>query len=375
MTLVSRRSVLSLFSAGLLADLCVSPRGASSSEAPGPPPHLATRATYGVVPTEIFEAGRTLSDFGINAVFLNAGLVAAERVTLLRSQGARIYAEFNTMHLAEYLKERPDAAPVGADGAVSPPPDGWQGICPTHPGYRQHRMDAMRGLLEAHAIDGVWLDYHHAHASWEQATPNMPDTCFCARCLAAFARDTGSRLPQASTPELSRLLLGERAAAWTRWRCDVFTGWVREFREVVNRARPGALLGTFHNPWSDEDFDGARLRKLAIDLKAQARYIDVFSPMPYHARLGHHDDPGWISRQVAWLGKYLGIKGTPGERHRIWPIVQISDWGEPVPVAQVPAVLDHGARLPATGTIVFSWGSLRRQPEKIEALRRAWARA
>jgi hypothetical protein len=39
----------------------------------------------------------------------------------------------------------------------------------------------------------------------------------------------------------------------------------------------------------------------------------------------------------------------------------------------VPDVLDHGSRLPATGIIVFSWGSFRKQPEKIEALRRAWA--
>ena len=202
--------------------------------------------------------------------------------------------------------------------------------------------------------------------------PNLPDTCFCRRCLARFAADTGTRLPRAPTPEVARLLLGEHEDAWVRWRCGVFTGWVREFREIADRVRPGTLLGTFHNPWSDEAFDGARIRKLAIDLKGQAPYLDVFSPMPYHARFGHAGEPAWISRQVAWLGSYLGIRGTRGERHRIWPIVQISDWGEAVPVSEVPDVLDHGSRLPATGTIVFSWGSFRKQPEKIEAIRRAW---
>ena len=45
----------------------------------------------------------------------------------------------------------------------------------------------------------------------------------------------------------------------------MFTKWVREFRDIRNAARPGALLGTFHNPWSDEDYGGARLGKLAID--------------------------------------------------------------------------------------------------------------
>jgi hypothetical protein len=371
MTPISRRTILRLLPAGVAAALpwpCV-----DAANGGAPPPHLQTRGTYGVVPSEIFAAGRTLADYGINTVFLNAGLVDAESVALLRRHGARVYAEFNTMHHAEYLVAHPEAAPIGADGAVSPPPDGWQGVCPTHEGYRRNRMDALRALLEAHPIDGVWLDYHHAHASWEQAAPSLPDTCFCARCLVRFTRDTGTPLPDAPVPSVSRMLLGERAAAWTRWRCDIFTDWVRECRSIVDRARPGALLGSFHNPWSDDDFDGARIRKLAIDLKAQAAYLDVFSPMPYHARFGHLDDPAWISRQVAWLGRHLGVEGRRGERNRIWPIVQISDWGAEVPASQVPQVLDHGSRLPATGTLVFSWGSFRKQPEKIDAIRRAWA--
>ena len=35
------------------------------------------------------------------------------------------------------LPEHPDAAPIGADGLPCPPPDGWQGVCPTHAGYRR----------------------------------------------------------------------------------------------------------------------------------------------------------------------------------------------------------------------------------------------
>jgi hypothetical protein len=232
-------------------------------------------------------------------------------------------------------------------------------------------MAAFRRLLEDYAVDGVWLDYHHAHASWEQAEPNMPDTCFCARCLRRFAADTGTTLPQGPTSEVSALLLSALEDEWVRWRCAVLTDWVRELRSILDDTRPGALLGTFHNPWTDEERDGARIRTLAIDLQAQAAYVDVFSPMPYHARFGHAGDPDWISRQVQWLGQALGIQGTPGERHRIWPIVQISDWGEAVPLAQVPEVLDQGSRAPATGVMVFAWGSLRKQPEKVEAVGKA----
>ena len=335
-------------------------------------PRVPLRGIYGGVPQEILDGGRSLREFGVDAVWLGSGSISEERLTLLRAQGVQVYAEFNTLHVADFLKTHPDAAPIGADGAVSPPPDGWQGICPTHEEYRRSRMTAFRTLLERFAIDGVWLDYHHAHASWEQAVPNMPDTCFCDRCLARFQAESGTTLPAGSTPERAAILLSTQRAAWVRWRLSVFTDWVREFDAIRDAVRPAALLGTFHNPWSDEDHGGARLDKLAIDLRAQAAYIDVFSPMPYHARFGHATDPEWIARQVQWLGGYLGIRGSSGEAKRIWPIVQISDWGEPVPLAQVEPVLRLGARLPATGVMVFAWGGLRKQPEKIEAIGRAF---
>jgi hypothetical protein len=324
--------------------------------------NITARGIYGGAPE-----GK-LSDFGVNAICLNSGALTTERVAQLKAQGATVYAEFNSMHHAAYLEKNPDAAPVGPDGKVCPPPDGWQGVCPTHSGYRRDRMDAFRAVLRDFAIDGIWLDYHHSHASWEQAVPNLPDTCFCAHCLGQFRTETGIRLPDEPTPETSRRLLGDRRREWGDWRCDVFTEWVREYHDIRDAVRPSALLGTFHCPWSDTDNNGALRDKLAIDLRAQAKYIDIFSTMPYHARFGHATDPEWISRQVNWLGKHLGVRGTPGERHRIWPIVQLSDWGETVSAAEVQAVLEHGTRLPATGVFVFAWGSLHPQRDKVKEM-------
>lgn len=298
------------------------------------------RGIYGGVPKLLMENGKTLKEAGVNAVWIGERGITAARVKLLKAQGAKVFAEFNTLHRAEYLKKHPDAAPIGRDGQRAAAPHGWQGICPTHPAYRKWRMEAFAKLLSSHELDGVWLDYHHAHASWERADPVLPDTCHCKRCLAlAKGKD------------------------WVTWRCGVFTDWIREFKQIRDRVRPKALLGTFHCPWSDD----AKLKsKLAIDLRAQAKYIDVFSPMPYHARFGHAKDPAWISRQVKWLGNHLG-KGA-----RIWPIVQLADWGEPVPVEQVASVIDHGSRPPATGVMVFAWGRLKKQPAKVAAMVRAF---
>ena len=331
-------------------------------------PHVEIRGIYGGVPVELIDQGGMLKDHGINAIFMGSGGLSGERIDLLRKHGAQVFAEFNTMHVAGYLKEHPDAAPVGANGKVCPPPHGWQGICPTHPGYRKSRMDAFRKVLGDFEIDGIWLDYHHSHASWERAVPEMPDTCFCERCIAQFAAETKTGLPKGTPPQISGQLLGQHKDKWVQWRCDVFTDWVREFRSILNQTRPKALLGTFHCPWKDTGLNGALRAKLAIDLKAQAEYVDVFSIMPYHARFGHNTDPAWISRQTEWLGSYLGIKGEAGERLKIWPIVQLSDWGETVPASDVRSILDHGTRLPSTGAMVFNWGSLRGQQDKIDEM-------
>lgn len=356
------RRLLHLFIATVLLMMSICSTTADENR-----PHIKIRGIYGGVPTELLDHS-SLDDYGVNAIFMGSGGINAERISLLKKQGARVFAEFNTMHVASFLEDNPDAAPIGVDGKVSPPPQGWQGICPTHAGYRQFRMNAFRNVLSEFEIDGIWLDYHHSHASWERAEPDMPDTCFCRRCIAQFKRQMETDLPDQPTPLLAHLLLDEHKDAWVQWRCDVFTDWVREFRSIIDETRPNALLGTFHCPWTDTEFDGALRSKLAIDLKAQAEYIDVFSIMPYHARFGHAADPAWISQQTAWLGNQLGIQGALGERHRIWPIVQLSDWGESVHVDQVRSVMDHGTRRPATGVMVFNWGSLKKQMEKVDKM-------
>ena len=338
----------------------------------GPRPWVQIRGIYGGVPRQIFDRGRTLQDYGVNALWIGSGEASGELVRTLKAKtpGLKVFVEFNSMHEAGFITDHPDAAPIGSDGERSPAIDGWQGVCPTHPGYRRQRMDSFRRVLQEAPVDGIWLDYHHAHASWEQAQPSLPDTCFCRRCLDRFQKDTSVVLPASPTAEQARKLLGVEKESWVKWRCDVFTDWVREYRSIIDQVRPGTLLGTFHCPWSDTDHDGALVKKLAIDLKAQARYLDVMSPMPYHARFGHRDDPEWVSRQVKWLGQFLRIKGESGERLRIWPIIQLSDWGEAVDLSQVSEVLDHGTRQPSTGVMVFVWGTLHPQWEKVEAMGR-----
>src|SRR5215467_336805 len=68
-------------------------------------PTVEVRDVYGGVPTQILDRGRSLSDYGINAVWVGSGGLTREGIALLRRQGAKVFAEFNTMHDATYLKD------------------------------------------------------------------------------------------------------------------------------------------------------------------------------------------------------------------------------------------------------------------------------
>lgn len=370
---MSRRSMLGKGVAGMLALGGLGSVATSAEKAAGlsPRPWVPVRGIYGGYLDEMLKRGKTPSDYGVNAIWVGSGGLNAERIKKHRDLGLRVFAEFNTMHVAGYLKEHPDAAPIGSDGKPAPAADGWQGVSAHHAGYRKDRMDEFRRVVETFDIDGIWLDYHHAHASWERAEPILPDTDFSAVALAEFTEKTGIELPKEVSAAAARLL-GEHQDAWTKYRCDVFTDWVREFREIQKEVRPKALLGTFHCPWSPEDYDGAITKKLAIDLPAQASFIDIFSIMPYHARFGHPRNPDWISRQTATWSKLLSIDGNPESFPQLWPIVQLADWGETVSAEQVASVIDAGTRKPSTGVMAFHWSGLSGQWEKVEALGAAY---
>jgi hypothetical protein len=363
-----------LLKRGLALGAAAALPAASSGAAPSTDrtrPWIKIRGLYGGFPRQIFERGETPADYGLNAVWSGSGGLDAQEIERLHKHDVKVFAEFNSMHSAGYLKDHPDAAPIGPDGKPSPAPDGWQGVSPFHAGYRRERMDEFRRVLKTFEIDGIWLDYHHAHSAWEQAQPKLPDTDFSPAALALFTRQTAVKLP-ADVPAAARILLGPEREAWTKFRCDTFTDWVREYRAIVDEVRPNALLGTFHCPWSPDEYDGAIRHKLAIDLPAQAPLLDVLSIMPYHARFGHHDDPAWIARQTRRLGELLGIEGKPGEKQQIWPIVQLSDWGERVPVEQIETVLEQGAVRPATGVMGFHWSKISQEWPKVEAVGRAY---
>ena len=125
---------------------------------------------------------------------LAPGSLNAVEIDRYHELGVKVFAEFNSMHAGQYLKEHPDAAPIGPDGKPSPPPDGWQGVSPFHEGYRRERMNEFRRVLSAFEVDGIWLDYHHAHASLGAGGAEFAGNGLFADCTGAVHGENGDQI-------------------------------------------------------------------------------------------------------------------------------------------------------------------------------------
>lgn len=326
------------------------------------PGALEVRGVYSN-PAPFWKAGGRLDEYGINAVFVHSQSITPELAARVRREGAKLYAEFATLNGKGYIEKHPEAWPIDAAGNRAPAASWFMGACPTEPHFRAWRMKLLAELLERYEIDGVFMDYLHWHAQFEEPEPVLPETCFSESCLRTFSRATGIRIPQGDTAERARWILQHHDREWRDWRCSVIAGWMKEIRAVIEARRPGILLGNYQCPWRDDEFGGARRRTLGLDLEMLAPLVDVMSPMVYHRRMER--PVPWVGEAVQWLAARVG--GNPA----IWPIVQ--SHGE-VPAAEFAEVMKLGRTPGVTGLQMFTIGAIAQDPEKMQVLKDLYVR-
>jgi hypothetical protein len=222
-------------------------------------------------------------------------------------------------------------------------------------------MQQLEALLDRFDVAGVWMDYFHWHAQFEDPNPVLPETCFSPDCIAAFEAATRIRVPGASVSERARFLLTRHEREWRDWRVSQLISWALEIRGIVKAKRPGALVGVYHCPWRDDEYGGALRRVLGLDLDELSKNVDVLSPMVYHGRM--HRKPVWVGEYVEWLSKK-----TPGTR--IWPIVQAHNDPEAISAEEFDQVLRAGAVARSTGVMMFTAQSVASDPKKMEVMKR-----
>ena len=322
-------------------------------------------------PNGFWQRGFRLGDLGINAVFVSSGDIDQQTIERTRAEGGQIFAEFATLNgdYGDYVANHPEAHPIDESGQPAARATWFMGACPTDPGFRAFRMDELRTLLSEHEVDGVWMDYLHWHAQFEDPYPMLCKTCFNESCLDSFQFSTDIEVRGDTTAEKAEWILLQAAQAWEDWRVSVVVDWAREFHAIVKEIRPAALVGNYQAAWQDEDFWGARRRCLGLDFDALAPYVDVFSPMPYHGRSGMPLE--YVRDYAEYFSTRHDVYTEPDKYPRLWPIVQAFDAPRVEP-AELATVLEYGLAGKSSGVIAFTIDSVIADLGKIEAVKNVY---
>ena len=325
------------------------------------------RGVYGN-PEAFWSKGLKLDELGVNAIFVHGYAVNEALIARAREEGLKVYAEFPTLNGKGYVEQHPEAWAVNEKGEQVEAADWFMGVCPTEPGFRHYRMQQLRELLQRLDVDGVWMDYVHWHAQFETPAPILPETCFCDHCLTAFQAASGIALPDGSRPEKAAWILSQAEREWRDWRAAVIAGWARDMKTIIRQVKPETLLGLYHCPWQDEEYAGARRRILGLDYQLLRPYIDVFSPMVYHAHM--HRRPEWIQENIEWFCQELSIQ--PGEYPKVWPIVQAYNQPRVITAEEFGAVLRHGLSGQASGLMMFTTYAVAEDEQKTAMMKKIY---
>jgi hypothetical protein len=279
-----------------------------------------------------------------------------------------VFAEFATLNGKNYVEEHPEAWAINEKGEKVEAATWFMGVCPTEPGFRQYRVDQLRNLLLEYDLDGVWMDYVHWHAQFEDPEPILPETCFCDHCLDGFSIYSGIEIPNETTSGKARWILTNHDKIWRNWRCQVIYEWTDKMRRIIKEIKPDALVGLFHCSWDDQDFDGARRRILGLDYDLLKKSIDVFSPMVYHMKMGK--SPEWVEENINWFGNQ--IDAEIDRYPKVWPIVQAHNDPGIISKEEFGTVLNGGMSGKSSGVMMFTVNSVSQDAGKIEVMKKMY---
>lgn len=328
---------------------------------------IEIRGIYGS-PEPFWKKNIRLNEIGVNAIFLHHESINTPMMERAKSEGLKVFAELATLNGKQYVDQHPEAWAIDNNGNKAKPATWFMGVCPTEPGFKQHRINELKDLLRKFDLDGIWMDYLHWHAQFEDPDPILPETCFCENCLSSFESSSKINVPDGPTSKKAEWILKNHDSSWRSWRCSVIAGWVRDFKKVLRVEKPGALLGVYHCPWDDDDFNGARRRNLGLDYDSLRNIVDVFSPMVYHGRMGKNSE--WVKENIEWFSDRLNIKA--GKFPKVWPIVQAYNDPTIISAEEFEKVLEYGAGAQATGVMMFTSNSVAEDDQKIAVMKKIY---
>lgn len=325
---------------------------------------VEVRGVYGN-PKPLWDKGFQLNELGINAIFVHSGSINHDMVNRAKSEGSLVFAEYATLNGKNYVEKHPEAWAINKNGEKVQAASWFMGVCPTEPGFRKYRFNQLRSLLLEYDLNGVFMDYVHWHAQFEEPDPILPETCFCDHCIDDFSKYSGIEIPNEITSKKALYILNNHDKTWRDWRCKVIYDWTYEMKRILKEIRPKALLGLYHCPWEDNEFNGARRYILGLDYDLLKETVDVFSPMVYHKRMGR--DPNWVKKNIEWFSNQLNIEKSSFPK--VWPIVQAHNSPGIISNIEFETVLKGGLSGKSTGVMMFTTSAIAEDESKIEVMK------
>jgi len=322
------------------------------------------RGIYGD-PKPFWDKEINLNTLGINAIFVHSGSINHEMVNRAKSEGLQVFAEFATLNGKNYVETHPEAWAINEKGEKVQAASWFMGVCPTEPGFRTYRFGQLRDLLLEYDLNGVWMDYLHWHAQFEEPDPILPETCFCDHCLDEFSKYSSIKIQDGTTSEKALWILNNQDISWRNWRSKVIYDWTYEIKSIIMEIKPEVLLGLYHCPWTDQEFNGARRRILGLDYDLLKETVDVFSPMVYHERMGR--TPDWVKENIQWFSNRLNIKND--SYPKVWPIVQAHNSPGIISIEDFETVLQGGLAGKSSGVMMFTTSAVAEDEGKTEVVK------
>lgn len=257
-----------------------------------------------------------LEQYGVERVWMTPD---HQRISAETALNRQVFLTLNVFGGSGGWQEFPDAVPVLADGSFMPAKFG--GMCPSHEGWRQQRLELLRRWVDDYGgrggISGIWLDFIRYPGHWEEKDPQLFDTCWCDRCLTRFQKESGVTLPAKlqGTAAKSAWIKANAAQQWYAWKQSVILSFVTEAKQILHSGSKPLQLGLFLVPWRKSDFSGAVITLLGQNAAQLAAEADVISPMTYHRMCGRSES--WIGDVTRYFQEIAADAGA-----EVWPILQ-----------------------------------------------------
>jgi SAM-dependent methyltransferase len=280
----------------------------------------------------------------------------------LHDRGIRTFEATAVFFRPDAFHEHPDMRPVDATGARMETFAWYVGLCPSSPAYLAERAAVIEEVAATLQPNGIFLSFIRFPGFWELWMPDttrsdIPEYCFCERCLARFQTDTGIDLPDGSIPERAGILRHELRDAWTRWKCDLIASVVGTLKAAAQRGKPDVEVLVNGVAMGHDDYGNAVAEVLGQGLEALSGPADHMELMFYHQILRREP--------AAWISSLTREARSRTERTLLACLQTKADYLEPIYAAgrrrseitsdEFRTALRSVADSPADGVMVYHW--------------------